>query len=67
MSSLYEVIRSIKRGTRARLSCPRCGKPVIKSKGPLEGWILPPRYLCMRCGYSGFVVLEGGPEILADS
>ncbi len=62
MSNLREVLGSIRRGGRARLECPRCGDIVRRSRTPLEGWILPVRYVCDKCGYSGFLAVEEGHE-----
>lgn len=58
MSVILDVIKSIRRGDRNPLYCPNCGEMVKRSQAPLEGWILPIRYLCEKCGYSGFLALE---------
>ena len=58
LSALLEVLRSIRRSEQGPLSCPQCGANVKRSRGPLEGWILPIRYVCDKCGYSGFLALE---------
>src|SRR6266705_4062346 len=58
LSSILDVLRSIRRSTRGPLSCPQCRAAVKRSRAPLEGWILPTRYLCDKCGYSGFLALE---------
>ncbi len=60
MASLLDVLRSIRRGARGPLGCPQCGEPVRRSRQPLEGWILPVRYMCDKCGYSGFLAMEEG-------
>ncbi|HVH14952.1 MAG TPA: hypothetical protein VNA15_04455 [Candidatus Angelobacter sp.] len=62
MSALLDVLRSIRRGEQGSLSCPQCGSTVKRSRAPLEGWILPIRYVCDKCGYSGFLALEEEPR-----
>src|SRR5437773_11957862 len=62
LSALLDVFRSIRRGVHGPLACPNCGASVKRSRAPLEGWILPTRYLCEKCGYSGFLALEEEPE-----
>jgi len=58
MSVLLEVLRSIRRGGKTLLACPKCGATVQRSRTPLEGWILPARYICPNCGYAGFLAIE---------
>ncbi|TMI64070.1 hypothetical protein E6H12_03900 [Candidatus Bathyarchaeota archaeon] len=58
MSALLDVLRSIRKSGQGPLSCPQCGAAVKRSRAPLEGWILPIRYLCEECGYAGFLALE---------
>ena len=58
MASLIDVLRSIRRRAKGPLACPVCGEIVRRSRQPLEGWILPVRYMCGKCGYSGFLAME---------
>ncbi|HZY95295.1 MAG TPA: hypothetical protein VFE98_10660 [Candidatus Bathyarchaeia archaeon] len=32
-----------------------------RSKAPLEGWMLPVKYVCTKCNYSGFLAMENDP------
>ncbi len=63
MSAIFEVLGSIRKRTKNRLECPNCGEPVHRSRAPLEGWIMPVRYVCDKCGYSGFLAMEGEPVV----
>jgi predicted RNA-binding Zn-ribbon protein involved in translation (DUF1610 family) len=58
MAVLIDVFKSMRRGKKAIPSCPQCGGLVRRSRAPLEGWILPVRYVCEKCGYSGFLTME---------
>ena len=73
---LREILGSIKRGSRTNLSCPKCGGLVRKSDNPLgfkglaalpslRAWtevISPAKYVCGKCGYSGFLAMEEEAE-----
>lgn len=57
LRSIARVLKSLKRRSGV-LVCPKCGSPKISGSSPLDGWILPYKYRCPKCGYSGFLVLE---------
>jgi predicted RNA-binding Zn-ribbon protein involved in translation (DUF1610 family) len=73
LSVLRDVLRSIRRGSQGVLFCPKCGGAVRSSREPgrgygltpqaLDGWVLPTKYVCNKCGYSGFIALEEEAEI----
>jgi predicted RNA-binding Zn-ribbon protein involved in translation (DUF1610 family) len=58
MSLLGELIKNLKRRKPAVTVCPKCGGKRIRKSGPLNGWILPMRYVCDDCGYSGYIIIE---------
>ncbi|MCJ7505970.1 hypothetical protein MUP05_05825 [Candidatus Bathyarchaeota archaeon] len=38
--------------------CPGCGDSSLQASTVFDGVILPTRFLCKKCGYSGYIVLE---------
>ena len=44
-----------------RKLCPRCLSPLAAANKDLWGFV-PAEYLCPKCGYSGAVYLEKGPD-----
>jgi len=60
MNRFIEVVKALKRPSQSAVACPQCGsRNIFKSTG-MDGWLLPPLYLCKDCGYTGRLVLEFG-------
>jgi DNA-directed RNA polymerase subunit RPC12/RpoP len=58
VNRFIEVVKALKRRSRSVVACPQCRSlKIVKSTG-MDGWMLPPLYLCADCGYTGRVVLE---------
>jgi transposase-like protein len=55
---LLNILGSLNRRKVDQFICPRCNSLNIGSDGFLEGWLLPNRFVCKDCGYSGFMVVE---------
>ena len=48
-----------KKKKRIRIKvCPICGSRDIRLSSPFNGWLTPETYICLKCGYSGPIVLE---------
>ena len=58
MNRFIEVLKELKRHRPSAIACPQCRSPNIYKSTGMDGWLLPPLYLCPDCGYSGRVVLE---------
>jgi len=58
VNRFIEVVRALRRHTKSIIACPQCGSPNISKSTGMDGWMLPPLYLCSSCGYAGRVVLE---------
>jgi len=58
MNRLIEVVRALKRRSQSAAACPQCGGLNISRSTQMDGWLLPPLYLCTDCGYTGRLVLE---------
>jgi predicted RNA-binding Zn-ribbon protein involved in translation (DUF1610 family) len=58
VNRFIEVVKALKRRSRSAVACPQCGSPNISKSTGMDGWMLPPLYLCADCGYAGRVVLE---------
>jgi len=58
VNRFIEVVKALKRPSRSAVACPQCGSLNITKSTGMDGWMLPPLYLCPDCGYAGRVVLE---------
>jgi predicted RNA-binding Zn-ribbon protein involved in translation (DUF1610 family) len=58
MKRFVDVLKELKRPSRSAVACPQCRSLNIHKSTGMDGWLLPPLYLCPDCGYSGRVVLE---------
>ena len=58
MNRFIEVVRSLKGRSESTAACPRCGSLDVRKSSGMDGWLMPPLYLCNRCGYAGRLVLE---------
>jgi len=58
MSSFVDALRNLKHSRTMPQACPACGSVRIRQQGSLGGWLLPPVYVCLQCGYVGSLVLE---------
>lgn len=66
MPAFIDVLRSFRRASQGPLLCPHCGEGVKRVRAELgskletvlEGWVLPVRYKCDKCGYLGHFALE---------
>ena len=38
--------------------CPKCNNPNIHRDTVLSGWLLPEKWVCDKCGYTGILVKE---------
>ena len=58
MSSFFDALRNLKHSRTLPMACPACGSVRIRQQGSLSGWLLPPVYVCLQCGYVGSLVVE---------
>ena len=58
MNRIVEVVRALKHRSRSAAACPRCGSLNISKSSGMDGWLLPPLYVCNDCAYVGRLVLE---------
>jgi predicted RNA-binding Zn-ribbon protein involved in translation (DUF1610 family) len=58
VNRFIEVVKALKRPSQSAVACPQCGSPNIFKSTGMDGWLLPPLYLCKDCGYTGRLVLE---------
>jgi len=62
VNRFIEVVKALKRRRESAVACPRCGSPNMSKSTGMDGWLLPPLYLCNDCGYVGRLVLEVEPQ-----
>jgi C4-type Zn-finger protein len=55
---LREVVGRLKHRSETRKYCPVCGSPRLKLAGGADFWLMPGKFVCQDCGYTGFVVME---------
>jgi len=58
VNRFIEVVKALKRRSESAVACPRCGSLNVSKSTGMDGWLLPPLYLCYDCGYGGRLVLE---------
>lgn len=58
MEALFETLRNMKSQKGNVKICPECGDNGLQASTVFDGVILPTRFLCKKCGYSGYIVLE---------
>jgi predicted RNA-binding Zn-ribbon protein involved in translation (DUF1610 family) len=58
VNRFIEVVKALKRRRESAFACPRCGSLNLSKSTGMDGWLLPPLYLCNDCGYAGRLVLE---------
>ena len=61
MHRFTDAVKALKRRHDSLVACPRCGSPNIAISTGMDGWMVPPLYLCRDCGYAGRIVLEFDP------
>jgi hypothetical protein len=45
--------------------CPKCREPRLKTMTNVSGWLAPPLFECLNCGYVGPIFLEIDSEDVA--
>lgn len=58
LDNLKETLKHVKRNHKqGKYICPICGSSSIKVEHNF-GWLYPSRYICTKCGYRGYLILE---------
>lgn len=57
LTNLKETLKHLSRKHKGKYVCPICGSSSIKTEHSF-GWLYPARYICTKCGYRGYLVLE---------
>jgi predicted RNA-binding Zn-ribbon protein involved in translation (DUF1610 family) len=58
LRDMREVLKTLKRRKPAKVFCPKCGSPNISFSKSSDIWLLPGKYVCQACGYTGPIVME---------
>jgi transposase-like protein len=58
VNRFIEVVKALRRRGGSAVACPRCGSLNMTKSTGMDGWLLPPLYLCNDCRYAGRLVLE---------
>jgi len=58
LENVREVINILKHRKPSKIYCPKCASPKINLSNSLEIWLLPKKYFCENCGYSGSIIME---------
>jgi len=58
LENVREVINTLKHRKPSKIYCPKCASPKINLSNSLEIWLLPKKYFCENCGYSGSIIME---------
>lgn len=59
---LFENVNALFRNLKHRgptmIFCPKCCSPEIKKSSSFDSWLIPTKYICEKCGYSGPIIME---------
>jgi predicted RNA-binding Zn-ribbon protein involved in translation (DUF1610 family) len=58
LENVREVLNTLKHRKPTTIYCPKCASPKINLSNSLEIWLLPKKYFCENCGYTGPIIME---------
>jgi predicted RNA-binding Zn-ribbon protein involved in translation (DUF1610 family) len=58
LQDMRDVLKMLTRLKSPMKCCPKCGSPEIRLSSGSDFGLLPLKYVCKKCGYSGPVVVE---------
>ena len=50
--------KNLKHRSPSAIFCPKCGNPKLKESSSFDSWLIPAKYICKNCGYSGLIYME---------
>ena len=59
---LRDIVKRLKHRSETRKYCPLCGSPKLKLADGADFWLTPGKFMCLDCGYRGFLVMEKDEE-----
>gem|GEM_PF-922158 len=58
LSLILTLLKNLRIHSGNLAVCPKCGKPSLVKSSLYDGWLFPNRFVCIQCGYSGYLVME---------
>ena len=58
LKKINNLFRNIKHRKPSAIYCPKCGDSNIKKSSSFDSWLIPAKYICEKCGYSGILYME---------
>jgi transposase-like protein len=58
LENVRELLKTLKHRKPTRIYCPRCCSPKIHPTSSFNNWLIPSKYVCSNCGYTGSIVME---------
>lgn len=58
LEKFNHFFRNLKHRGPSAIFCPKCGNPSLKQYSSYDSWLIPARYICEKCGYSGLIYME---------
>ena len=58
LENVREVLNTLKHRKPTRIYCPKCASPKINQSSSFNAWLLPEKYFCENCGYTGPIIME---------
>jgi transposase-like protein len=58
LENVRELFKTLKHRKPTRIYCPRCCSPKIHPTSSFNNWLIPSKYVCSNCGYTGSIVME---------
>jgi predicted RNA-binding Zn-ribbon protein involved in translation (DUF1610 family) len=53
-----KLFRSLKHRRPSAIFCPKCCSPEIRKSTSFDSWLIPAKFICEKCGYSGPIIME---------
>jgi hypothetical protein len=58
LQNLRNVFKTLKHQNPTQKYCPKCGSPKLTLSSSLDYWLLPQKYFCKECNYTGTIYME---------
>ena len=58
LGDIRDVLKSLKHRKPSKVYCPKCASPNIHVSSGFDYWLVPVKYVCDNCGYTGPMIME---------
>jgi predicted RNA-binding Zn-ribbon protein involved in translation (DUF1610 family) len=58
LGDIWDILKSLKHRRPSKAYCPKCASPNIHLSKGSDYCLIPMKYVCENCGYTGPIVME---------